>query len=227
MRFCDRNLIVMCAVLGTSLVLGGCKIEAEVPLYTSDIRSTADSEKPIDMTMEIRVPIPSADKCDEYGPKALEVIATEFRKSDLLGCGKNGFDSFAKIQVSTTIQEYSEAIDFSKLPDALAVVASHGDSQIVVVLVQRTGALKSITAKAEERFHAKAEQISISATVNNDEKETAKVNVVDVFWNSRPVLYLEEIGIERRRQGIIELSSVANAAFFDGEPVRLLTMNKQ
>lgn len=208
-------------VILMSCALAGCKVETEIPVYTSDVESVMADGKFVDAEMVIAVPISSVEKCDEYGPKAVALAKDAFRRVELGGCEKRGFDSVALLKVSITVMKTGEA----KPTDAIAVGVSPGTvagkSGTMISIVAKPDAVERLLTKAEEIFYSKPDGITIQVMVQNDLKAPVRIIPGEAFVDGSPNLGGKAFTLKRRESLQVVPSDVRTAAFRQNNPLEL------
>lgn len=198
-------------------ILAGCKLDASAPIYVGDLMEVSQSGKNIEASIDLNVPIPSVDKCDEYSAKIKKVIAGFFQKFEMQGCEKQGMDNFSKVKVNSEITSTtSEA--------GIYFLINKQQDQVGITLAQKAGFMASLMDAIKKEAMSTVD-LSFSIRLNNDTRDKIKLVSQNVFVNQKAYAKKQEFELARRDEANIKLSDVAVAAFEAGENIESFSIS--
>lgn len=226
-KFLCRTDIIGAAFFAL-LFLTGCKETISIPVCMNDILTVAQTGRPIDVEIQIWVPIPSADECDKYTSKTLPAILVGFRTATAAGCETKGMDIFVKVKASSSVVRIDSAGLVPEIPDAMGIAiqprTENGKNGDLVALTQMSKKMDAMISGAENEFSQKLSDLEVHIVFQNDSSGPVTIWTSGVFADGQPILETEKVEVVRRGSLDIILSDVAVAYFRKGNSIGIFNV---
>ena len=197
---------IFIAMTGTA----GCKMSVTPELYLTDLRDVAvNGTKGLSVPTTLSFQIPSSSQCEKYTAQITELMGSSFTDFTTKGCEDRGMESYLMANVSLPLIHSEEV--WQEVKSLFGVVAYLGEESIMVVLRLDMTEYSALSERMKSEFYQELELESstIKYVINNDSRETGIVNVDDdCFLNAEPVVFAQELTLERRQKADVKLSDV-------------------
>lgn len=211
-------------IVVAAMFVAGCTPEIAAEIYLADVVAVLDGEAAAAPAI-VSIEIPSKNKCDEYGGKALDLVRRYDKDVKLIGCrtaGK-GFQSLADLSLSVPI------INAKKPPkDVLAAILVQRTKtgfRMIFQLGEASQRLVKDAAKRNVMFSAPT-TLKMTFDVQNDTRDAWSIETSGAFADGAPVQMSHTFSLERRKPVRLVLSNVAGSVaaqyrptfLFDAQP---------
>lgn len=216
-----RSSALVLVVLASMTVLVGCRLEADFPIYTRDLLDAVKDGKPIPISYDLLVPIPSSEKCAQYTTEIGEIIAPHFKKAEARGCFDKGMNSYLKLRVDTSIyprpasfkQEEADK-DQRAAKEPFAVYVSERNGVVCAGLTAEPNSLNAMLSAIKKKHSTAPTEFGFRFMFNNDLREPVAIIVRDVFIDGDPIIDDTLIKVARRDEKTIQPSNVREVALW-------------
>ena len=189
------------------LFVVGCKANLTVELYSTDIASvTASADEKLAARVVMAIQIPSANECDKYTPKVVQIMAGIVKDFTPKGCTSEQMDSYLLGEVHAPMVANSAAW---KATDALFGIIVNPKW---VWFAMDRDKFKAINDRMRKEFYQtlKVGESTVTIMLHNDGRQTRKYSVVGAMVDSQPIVLLGNFELKRRAKVKLELSNVAS-----------------
>jgi len=224
----SKPAVIVCA---STMLLAGCRLEADFPIYTRDLLDTAKDGNPIPISYDLLVPIPSSEKCAQYTTEIGEIIAPHFKKAEARGCFDKGMNSYLKLRVDTSIyprqagfkQEEADK-DQRAAKEPFAVYASKVNGMVCAGLTAEPNSIKAMISEIKKKHSTAPTEFGFRFMFNNDVRRDVELVVADSFLDGQPIVNQQNIKVRRRDEKVVQPSNVRETAFWNLGVVEVLCL---
>ena len=194
----------VCAV-AAFLLLGACKVDTEIDLYTTDI---------LDISETSNIATPSVIKievtgCEDNKSEIMNIAGNYFDVSSAATCTSSDGEEFVEFSAKTPITYQNDYLPKNIVVGILVSDSAAGKRQVFSMLdLSRFKAMESDVKRMDST--ASLELNDIKVNLNNDARETISITVPAAFVNNTPQINAK-ISLERRDTAKLRVSDVGVA----------------
>lgn len=186
-------------------VLGACKVDTEIDLYTSDVKDV-DETTVLETPSVIKIEVTG---CEDNKSQIMDIAKKYFDVSSAATCSSSNGEDFVEFSAKTPILFEKEYLP-GNIVLGILVTKANGDSRNVFTMLDlsRFSAMESDVKKMDSTASLELNQISVN--LSNDARETANITVPAAFVNNSPEINAL-LSLERRDNARIVVSNVGVA----------------
>ena len=200
------NLIpVRTHIITISLItalLGGCKVDTNVDLYSVDIKEIDGTEN-FDTPSKIKIQVTG---CDDNKSEIMNIAQKYFEINSAATCSNSDGEEFVEFSAKTPLV-YNQEFLPKNITFGIFISETEDGSRAVwgMLDLSRFSAMENDVKKLD--ITASLELNSITINLNNDGRETITVNVPAAFINNIAEINTE-LSLTRRENATLRLSDV-------------------
>ncbi|WP_413207785.1 hypothetical protein [Rhodospirillum sp. A1_3_36] len=216
MTMIKQKIKILTYLLVAGTGLSGCKPETAMTVYLSDIQAAVAGEV---LTSEARlsVPMPNAEKCQEYGPTVTEALTPYLPNIRNPQCRKTGMDNALDVTFDIAVLKNGEDRDSWPIMAVAATESEAGDAYRIALTLNREqvgAAQAAVERKLSGAPRANLEETKVTVSFANDLKDVKTMMVGSVFVGDVGVPFQGEYEVRRREELRVVFSDVTTARLF-------------